>query len=132
LKDAYGYQPVSACLAMIPFALPMVLAPRLMSRLESRYSGSTLLASGLAGMLDAAPASACDAFRKAALAVYGAGFPLAELAAASAFVREDTGNTGGSPILSSPTWTIDDRYCGSPRGVMPSRPALLALIYEWQ
>ena len=85
---------------MIPFALPMVLAPRLTNRLESRYSGSTLLASGLAGMLDAAPASACDAFRKAALAVYGAGFPLAELAAASAFVREDTGNTGGSPLLS--------------------------------
>jgi hypothetical protein len=28
--------------------------------------------------------------------------------------------------------SIDDRYCRSLRGVMPSRPAQLALIYEWR
>ena len=35
-------------MAMIPFALPMVLAPRETRRLATRYSGRTLLAAGLA------------------------------------------------------------------------------------
>ena len=40
-------------------------------------------------------------------------------------------NPGGgkSPLAIE---SIDNRYCQSPRGVMRSRPAQLALIYEWQ
>ena len=40
-------------------------------------------------------------------------------------------NPGGgkSPLAIE---SIDNRYCQSPRGVMRSRPAELALIYEWQ
>lgn len=48
LQNAYGYEPMAAGIAMLPFALPMVLAPRLTSRLASRFSGRTLLTVGLA------------------------------------------------------------------------------------
>jgi EmrB/QacA subfamily drug resistance transporter len=48
LENAYGYEPLSAGIAMIPFALPMVLAPRITNRLAARYSGRALLSVGLA------------------------------------------------------------------------------------
>ena len=48
LQNAYGFEPLAAGIAMIPFALPMVLAPRETRRLATRYSGRTLLAAGLA------------------------------------------------------------------------------------
>ena len=48
LQNAYGFEPLAAGIAMIPFALPMVLAPRETRRLATRYSGRTVLAAGLA------------------------------------------------------------------------------------
>jgi EmrB/QacA subfamily drug resistance transporter len=48
LQNAYGFDPLSAGVAMIPLALPMVLAPRETRRLATRYSGRTLLSAGLA------------------------------------------------------------------------------------
>ena len=48
LQNAYGYAPLVAGIAMLPFAAPMVLAPRLTSSLASRFSGRALLTSGLA------------------------------------------------------------------------------------
>jgi EmrB/QacA subfamily drug resistance transporter len=48
LQNAYGFEPLAAGIAMIPFALPMVLAPRETGRLATRYSGRSLLAAGLA------------------------------------------------------------------------------------
>lgn len=48
LQNAYGFEPLAAGIAMIPFALPMVLAPRETRRLATRYSGRALLVAGLA------------------------------------------------------------------------------------
>ncbi|MDB5576773.1 MAG: transporter [Bradyrhizobium sp.] len=48
LQNAYGFEPLPAGIAMIPFALPMVLAPRMTNRLAGRYSGRLLLSVGLA------------------------------------------------------------------------------------
>ena len=48
LQNAYGFEPMAAGIAMMPFALPMVLAPRETHLLATRYSGRTLLAAGLA------------------------------------------------------------------------------------
>jgi EmrB/QacA subfamily drug resistance transporter len=48
LENAYGYEPLAGGIAMIPFALPMVLAPRVTNRLAARYSGRILLTVGLA------------------------------------------------------------------------------------
>jgi EmrB/QacA subfamily drug resistance transporter len=48
LQNAYGYAPIAAGVAMLPFALPMVLAPRVTSGLTSRYSGRAILTAGLA------------------------------------------------------------------------------------
>ncbi|MEA2808712.1 MAG: hypothetical protein QOJ17_2853 [Rhodospirillaceae bacterium] len=48
LQNAYGYEPLIAGVAMLPFAAPMVLAPRLTSSLASRFSGRALLTAGLA------------------------------------------------------------------------------------
>jgi EmrB/QacA subfamily drug resistance transporter len=47
LQNAYGMPPAKAGLAMIPFAVPMVLAPRLSATTASRFSGRTILAVGL-------------------------------------------------------------------------------------
>jgi EmrB/QacA subfamily drug resistance transporter len=47
LQNAYGFAPMIAGLAMIPFALPMVIAPRVTSFLALRFSGRDLLVSGL-------------------------------------------------------------------------------------
>jgi EmrB/QacA subfamily drug resistance transporter len=47
LQNAYGFSPLTAGLGMLPFALPMVLAPHLVAKLAGRYSGRVLLASGL-------------------------------------------------------------------------------------
>jgi hypothetical protein len=47
LQNAYGFAPAWAGVAMLPFALPMFLTPRLGARLASRYSGRTLLTAGL-------------------------------------------------------------------------------------
>lgn len=47
LQGGYGYPPFAAGVAMLPFALPMVLAPRLTATLASRFSGRDLLAAGL-------------------------------------------------------------------------------------
>jgi EmrB/QacA subfamily drug resistance transporter len=47
LQNAYDFQPLSAGIAMIPFALPMVLAPRITARLAARFSGRALLTAGL-------------------------------------------------------------------------------------
>jgi EmrB/QacA subfamily drug resistance transporter len=48
LQNAYGFEPLIAGLAMIPFALPMVLAPRVTRQLSNQFSGRMLLAAGLA------------------------------------------------------------------------------------
>jgi EmrB/QacA subfamily drug resistance transporter len=48
LQNAYGFKPLIAGIAMIPFAAPMVLAPRITARLAAIYSGRTLLTAGLA------------------------------------------------------------------------------------
>jgi EmrB/QacA subfamily drug resistance transporter len=48
LQNAYGFEPAKAGLAMTPFALPMVLAPRFTSKLATRLSGRALLTTGLA------------------------------------------------------------------------------------
>ncbi len=48
LQNAYGYAPFAAGVAMLPFALPMVLAPRLTTILANRFSGRALLTAGLA------------------------------------------------------------------------------------
>src|SRR6201999_175499 len=48
LQNAYGYEPLTAGFAMLPFALPMVLAPRITNRLAARHSGRVLLSAGLA------------------------------------------------------------------------------------
>jgi EmrB/QacA subfamily drug resistance transporter len=47
LENAYGFKPLPAGIAMIPFAVPMVLAPRIVRQLATRYSGRALLAAGL-------------------------------------------------------------------------------------
>jgi EmrB/QacA subfamily drug resistance transporter len=47
LENAYGFAPLAAGLAMAPFALPMVLAPRATNRLALRHSGRSLLSAGL-------------------------------------------------------------------------------------
>jgi EmrB/QacA subfamily drug resistance transporter len=48
LQNAYGFDPLIAGVAMIPFAVPMVAAPRVTAKLAAIYSGRGLLASGLA------------------------------------------------------------------------------------
>jgi EmrB/QacA subfamily drug resistance transporter len=48
LQNAYDYTPFGAGVAMLPFALPMVLAPRLTAVLGNRFSGRVLLSAGLA------------------------------------------------------------------------------------
>jgi EmrB/QacA subfamily drug resistance transporter len=48
LQNAYEFDPAWAGAAMLPFALPMFLTPRLVgAKLASQYSGRTLLAAGL-------------------------------------------------------------------------------------
>jgi EmrB/QacA subfamily drug resistance transporter len=47
LQNAYGYEPLGAGIAMLPFAAPMVLAPRATSGLAGRFSGRALLTAGL-------------------------------------------------------------------------------------
>ncbi|GGC52942.1 MFS transporter [Chelatococcus reniformis] len=48
LQNAYGFAPMAAGLAMLPFALPMFLAPRAGAALANRHSGRALLTAGLA------------------------------------------------------------------------------------
>jgi EmrB/QacA subfamily drug resistance transporter len=48
LQNAYGFAPIYAGIAMIPFAVPMVLAPRITAKLAARFSGRALLTVGLA------------------------------------------------------------------------------------
>jgi nitrate/nitrite transporter NarK len=47
LQNAFNLSPAMAGLAMLPFALPMFLTPRLGAGLARRYSGRTLLTVGL-------------------------------------------------------------------------------------
>jgi EmrB/QacA subfamily drug resistance transporter len=47
LQNAYGFAPARAGLAMMPFAIPMVLVPRFASGLSNRFSSSTMLVGGL-------------------------------------------------------------------------------------
>ena len=47
LQNAYGFEPMLAGFAMLPFAMPLVLAPRITSGLATRFSGRALLTSGL-------------------------------------------------------------------------------------
>jgi MFS family permease len=48
LQNAYDFDPLIAGLAMIPFAVPMVAAPRITAKLAAIYSGRALLTAGLA------------------------------------------------------------------------------------
>jgi EmrB/QacA subfamily drug resistance transporter len=48
LQNAYRFKPLAAGVAMLPFALPMVLAPRITTQLSARFSGRLLLTAGLA------------------------------------------------------------------------------------
>jgi EmrB/QacA subfamily drug resistance transporter len=47
LQNVYRFKPLAAGIAMLPFALPMVLAPRITTRLSVRFSGRALLTVGL-------------------------------------------------------------------------------------
>ncbi|HEX4422282.1 MAG TPA: MFS transporter [Kofleriaceae bacterium] len=47
-QNAYGFAPARAGLAMLPFAIPMFLAPRAGAALARQVSGRTILALGLA------------------------------------------------------------------------------------
>jgi EmrB/QacA subfamily drug resistance transporter len=47
LQNAYGFAPAWAGIAMLPFALPMFLTPRVGAKLANRYSGRALLTVGL-------------------------------------------------------------------------------------
>jgi len=46
LQNAYDFDPLIAGVAMIPFAVPMVAAPRLTAKLAAVYSGRGLLTTG--------------------------------------------------------------------------------------
>jgi EmrB/QacA subfamily drug resistance transporter len=48
LQNVFGYSPTMAGLAMLPFALPMFVAPRIGASLAGRYAGRTLLTTALA------------------------------------------------------------------------------------
>lgn len=48
LQNAYGFDPLTAGLAMLPFPVPMVLIPKLILHLGNRFSGRQLLTLGLA------------------------------------------------------------------------------------
>lgn len=48
LQNTYDFNAEKAGLAMMPFAIPMVMAPRLTARLATHFSGRALLTSGLA------------------------------------------------------------------------------------
>jgi EmrB/QacA subfamily drug resistance transporter len=48
LQNAYGFAPMRAGVAMLPFALPMFFVPRFGARLAAVFSQRTLLALGLA------------------------------------------------------------------------------------
>lgn len=48
LQNAYGFDSLTAGLAILPFPVPMVLAPRLILRFGNRFSGRQLLTLGLA------------------------------------------------------------------------------------
>jgi EmrB/QacA subfamily drug resistance transporter len=48
LQNAYGFAPIYAGIAMIPFAVPMVLTPRVTAKLAAHFSGRALLTAGLA------------------------------------------------------------------------------------
>ena len=48
LQDAFGQSPAVAGLAMIPFALPLLVCPTIGGKLAARMSGRALLALGLA------------------------------------------------------------------------------------
>jgi MFS family permease len=48
LQDTFGQSPAVAGLAMIPFALPLLVCPMIGGKLASRISGRALLALGLA------------------------------------------------------------------------------------
>jgi EmrB/QacA subfamily drug resistance transporter len=48
LQNAFDFGPLTAGIAMIPFAIPMVAAPRVTAKLAVIYSGRGLLTTGLA------------------------------------------------------------------------------------
>jgi EmrB/QacA subfamily drug resistance transporter len=48
IQNSYDFKPLIAGVAMIPFAIPMVMAPRVTAKLAAKYSGRALLVSGLA------------------------------------------------------------------------------------
>ena len=47
VQNAYGFAPARAGVAMLPFAVPMFLAPRASARLATRWSGRAILGLGL-------------------------------------------------------------------------------------
>ena len=47
LQNAYGFDATRAGLAMLPFALPMVLVPRVTARFAWKISGRVMLTTGL-------------------------------------------------------------------------------------
>jgi EmrB/QacA subfamily drug resistance transporter len=51
LQNAYGFAPLTAGLAMMPFALPMGLAPRYINKLATKVSGRAILTIGLAASM---------------------------------------------------------------------------------
>ena len=78
LQDAHGLSPTAAGLGMVPFALPMVLAPRLTARYGAGRSARSLLATGLGACClgDASMAAAAAAhlpYPALALAMFAAG-----------------------------------------------------------
>jgi EmrB/QacA subfamily drug resistance transporter len=47
LQNSYAFDPFTAGVGMLPFALPMIIVPRITSRVAGRVSGRMLLTSGL-------------------------------------------------------------------------------------
>ena len=91
-QNASGFTPASAGLAMLPFAVPLFLCPRIGAALALHVSGRALLTLGLvlvaAGNLATAAAVSCDfSFPFVAIAIFmtgcGAGLLAAETAKVS-------------------------------------------------
>jgi EmrB/QacA subfamily drug resistance transporter len=68
LQNTFGFAPAKAGLAMLPFALPMFLVPKLVVRLSHKYSPKTML---IAGLLIASTANVFMTFCSSTDASYG-------------------------------------------------------------
>jgi EmrB/QacA subfamily drug resistance transporter len=73
IQTVHRFEPMYAGAAMIPFALPMVLAPKIAARLSARFSGRALLTAGLLGVCAGNVAMAVAALGEASYAALAGG-----------------------------------------------------------